>query len=412
MAPTFAPDHLLAGRYRIVQLLGVGADRRGLRRRGPLPAAPRRGEGPARRPGRPRGGAPGVPRPHHPRLDPEPPPHRARLRRRPGAGAIFMISEYLAGADRSRTCLRPGGASASTTARGSGATCRARSPTLHEHGFVLGRPLALEAALRRRGASARERRRAGRARSSAYRERMTLDDARYLSPEQAIGEPPRPQERRLRARPHPVRSGDRLRRPSRARPPRRSCARASNAPLPVRLELGTLDMVLAQAAVPDPRLRLDAEQFASRLGAVVGDSAPPRCPGGRRSAAARAVRGRRARAARSASARRRPTRSRPTRWPPGPTRVPGAPSCARARDGSRAGATPRFDASASTCHEHRPSGPLGLPRRGHRARRRWRSGRAPRGSWASSPRSTPCPTVVGKSLTQAWPAPRGPTASR
>ncbi len=45
-------------------------------------------------------------------------------------------------------------------------------------------------------------------------------------------------------------------------------------PLPVRLELGTLDMVLAQAAVPDPRLRLDAEQFSQRLGAVVGDASP------------------------------------------------------------------------------------------------------------------------------------------
>ena len=47
-----------------------------------------------------------------------------------------------------------------------------------------------------------------------------------------------------------------------------------NAPLPVRPELGTLDMLLAQAAVSDQRLRLDAEQFSSRLSAVVTDSAP------------------------------------------------------------------------------------------------------------------------------------------
>ncbi len=47
-----------------------------------------------------------------------------------------------------------------------------------------------------------------------------------------------------------------------------------NSPLPVRLELGTLDMVLAQAAVPDARLRLDAQQLSTRLGAVVGDAAP------------------------------------------------------------------------------------------------------------------------------------------
>jgi beta-lactam-binding protein with PASTA domain len=33
-------------------------------------------------------------------------------------------------------------------------------------------------------------------------------------------------------------------------------------------------MVLAQAALPDPRLRLDAEQFSVRLGGIVGDEGP------------------------------------------------------------------------------------------------------------------------------------------
>jgi serine/threonine protein kinase len=107
----------------------------------------------------------------------------------------------------------------------------------------------------------------------AYRERFTLDDVRYLSPEQAIGDPPDGQsdvyalaliifeavtgttafdgltpEAVLRAR--------------------------INSSLPVRPELGTLDMLLAQAAVPDARLRLDAEQFSSRLSSVVSDTAP------------------------------------------------------------------------------------------------------------------------------------------
>jgi hypothetical protein len=44
-----------------------------------------------------------------------------------------------------------------------------------------------------------------------------------------------------------------------------------NSPLPVRPELGTLDMLLAQAAVPDPLLRLDAEQFTNRLSTVLND---------------------------------------------------------------------------------------------------------------------------------------------
>jgi PASTA domain len=46
-----------------------------------------------------------------------------------------------------------------------------------------------------------------------------------------------------------------------------------NSPLPVHPELGTLDMLLAQAAVPDPMLRLDAEQFANRLSTVLPDNA-------------------------------------------------------------------------------------------------------------------------------------------
>ena len=47
-----------------------------------------------------------------------------------------------------------------------------------------------------------------------------------------------------------------------------------NTPLPIRPELGTLDMILAQAAVPDPLLRLSADQFANRLTASVTDPSP------------------------------------------------------------------------------------------------------------------------------------------
>jgi serine/threonine-protein kinase len=107
----------------------------------------------------------------------------------------------------------------------------------------------------------------------AYRERFSLDDVRYLSPEQALGEPAGAEsdvyslalilfEAATGVSAFDGLSVDAV---LRAR---------INSPLPVRVELGTLDMLLAQAAVSDPRLRLNAEQFSNRLGAAVSDTAP------------------------------------------------------------------------------------------------------------------------------------------
>jgi serine/threonine-protein kinase len=102
---------------------------------------------------------------------------------------------------------------------------------------------------------------------------MTLDDARYLSPEQAVGEPATAKSDvyALALILFEAVTGSAA---FEGATPEAMLRARLNAPLPVRLDLGTLDMILAQAAVPDPRLRLDAEQLSTRLGGVVGDTAP------------------------------------------------------------------------------------------------------------------------------------------
>ena len=102
---------------------------------------------------------------------------------------------------------------------------------------------------------------------------MSLDDARYLSPEQAIGEPAGAESDvyALALILFEAVTGSAA---YEGTTPEAILRARLSAPLPVRLELGTLDMVLAQAALPDPRLRLDSEQLSSRLGGIVGDEAP------------------------------------------------------------------------------------------------------------------------------------------
>ena len=106
-----------------------------------------------------------------------------------------------------------------------------------------------------------------------YRERVTLDDVRFLSPEQAIGDPanPRSDVYALALILYEAVTGIT---PFDGVTPEAVLRARINATLPMRPELGSLDMVLAQATVSDPRVRLDAETFASRLGAVVSDFAP------------------------------------------------------------------------------------------------------------------------------------------
>lgn len=106
-----------------------------------------------------------------------------------------------------------------------------------------------------------------------FRERVTLDDVRYLSPEQVLGDivGPKTDVYSLALILFEAATGTTPFDGVTAEIVLRS---RIDTPLPVRPELGTLDMLLAQAAVPDPMLRLDAEQFSNRLSTVLNDSAP------------------------------------------------------------------------------------------------------------------------------------------
>jgi serine/threonine-protein kinase len=187
------------------------------------------------------------------------------------SGAIFMITEYLDGGSLEDILSTGRVLSVDDVAR-LGRDVASALSYVHANGFVHadlspdkllfddeGRVRVSDIALAGLG--------------DAYRDRLSLEDVRYLSPEQALGEPAGPEsdvyslalilfEAATGTSAFDGLSVDAVLR-----------ARV-NSPLPVRVELGTLDMLLAQAAVSDPRLRLNAEQFSNRLGAAVSDTAP------------------------------------------------------------------------------------------------------------------------------------------
>jgi serine/threonine protein kinase len=271
MAPTFSPDHLLAGRYRIVHLLGVGqtaevyeAEDLSLQRRVVVKVllADLAAHESVRRAFRDR----------IIRASTLSHPHLARVfDGGQESGAIFMISEYLSGGSLDDVLAAGRRFSVDDGAR-LGRDVASALAYVHEQGFVLGN-LSPSKLLFDAEGQVRVSDVALAGLASAYRERMTVDDARYLSPEQAIGDAATSESDvyALALILFEAVTGSAAYEGSTAE----ALLRARlDTPLPVRLELGTLDMVLAQAAVPDPRLRLNAEQFSSRLGAVVGDTSP------------------------------------------------------------------------------------------------------------------------------------------
>jgi serine/threonine-protein kinase len=271
MAPTFNPGHDLAGRYRIIELLGVGhtaevyrAEDTSLNRTVVVKVllANLAAHEEVRRAFRNR----------IVRSATLSHPHLARIfDGGQESGAIFMISEYLSGGSLEDVLASGRRLSTDDGAR-LGRDVTSALAYIHANDFVLGdlspskllfdeegRVRVSDVALAGLGAQ--------------YRERLTLDDVRYLSPEQVLGEPVGPKtdvyalalilfEAVTGTTPFEGMSAEVVLR-SRI-----------NQPLPIRPELGTLDMLLAQAAVPDPVLRLDAGQFNNRLSAVVTDGAP------------------------------------------------------------------------------------------------------------------------------------------
>jgi len=271
MATTFSPDYTLAGRYRIRELLGVGqtaevyvAEDLSLHRRVVVKVllADLASHEQIRR----------AFRDHIIRAATLSHPHLARVfDGGQESGAIFMISEYLSGGSLEDVLSAGRRFSIDDGAR-LGRDVASALAYVHEQGFVLG-SLSPSKLLFDAEGQVRVSDVALAGLATDYRDGMTLDDARYLSPEQAIGEPASSESDvyALALILFEAVTGSAA---YEGTTPEAILRARLDTPLPVRLELGSLDMVLAQAAVPDPRLRLDAEQFSARLGAVVNDAAP------------------------------------------------------------------------------------------------------------------------------------------
>jgi serine/threonine protein kinase len=269
--PTFAPDHHLVSRYRVLELIGVGrttevytAQDLSLGRTVVIKVllANLAAHEEVRRAFRDR----------IIRAATLSHPHLARVfDGGQEAGAIFMITEFLSGGSledvlaSGRTLSTDDGARLGRDVAGALAYA-------HSNGFVHG-SLSPSKLLFDDEGRVRVSDVALAGLGDVYREHFTLDDVRYLSPEQAIGDPAG-----LKSDVYALAlilfeavtgttAFDGL-------TPEAVLRARINAPLPIRPELGTLDMLLAQAALPDPLLRLDAEQFSSRLSAVVNDSTP------------------------------------------------------------------------------------------------------------------------------------------
>ena len=271
MAPTFSPDYTLAGRYRIREMLGVGqtaevyvAEDLSLHRLVVVKVllADLAAHEEIRR----------AFRDHIIRAATLSHPHLARVfDGGQESGSIFMISEYLSGGSLEDVLGAGRRFSVDDGAR-LGRDVASALAYVHEQGFVLG-SLSPSKMLFDGEGQVRVSDVALAGLAAGYRERMTLDDARYLSPEQAIGEPAS-SESDVYALALILFEAVTGTAAYEGTTPEAILRARLDSPLPVRLELGSLDMVLAQAAVPDPRLRLDAEQFSARLGAVVHDAAP------------------------------------------------------------------------------------------------------------------------------------------
>ncbi|HEY5437740.1 MAG TPA: serine/threonine-protein kinase, partial [Acidimicrobiales bacterium] len=272
MAPsTFAPGHLLVNRYRIQELLGVGqtaevylAEDVSLQRSVVVKVLLPRlaGHEDVRRAFRDRI-IQAATLSH---------PHLARVYDGgQESGSIFMISEYLSGGSLEKVLASGRRLSVDDGAR-LGRDVSGALAYVHENGIVHGGLKPSKLLLDDEG-RVRVSDIALAGLGAAYRERLSLDDVRFLSPEQAIGDPPGPKSDvySLALILYEAVTGAT---PFDGLTPEAVLRARINASLPMRPELGTLDMLLAQAAVSDPALRLDAEQFASRLGAVVSDFAP------------------------------------------------------------------------------------------------------------------------------------------
>jgi len=269
--PTYANGHLLVNRYRIRELLGIGdtaevylAEDQSLQRSVVVKVLlPRLA------------GHEDVRRAFRERIIKAATLSHSHLARvfdgGQESGSIFMICEYLSGGSLEDVLASGRTLSVDDGAR-LGRDVGSALAYVHENGMVHGSLSPSKLLLDEEGRiRVSDIALAGIGRE--YRERVTLDDVRFLSPEQAVGEPAnaRSDVYALALIVYEAVTGIT---PFDGVTPEAVLRARINATLPMRPELGSLDMLLAQATVSDPRQRLDAEQFTSRIGAVVSDFAP------------------------------------------------------------------------------------------------------------------------------------------
>ena len=182
------------------------------------------------------------------------------------AGAYFMVTEYLPGG--SLADLMSGGKVLSVAdAAKIGQDVASALDYLAREGFTLG-TLTPAKLLFDQDGNIRIADVALAGLADNYRHDFTLNQVRYLSPEQAQGLAATDKsdvyalaliifEALTGEHAFPGNSAEQVLRDRIA------------APIPARAELGTLDMVLAQATVPDPTMRIDASQLEQRLSGIV-----------------------------------------------------------------------------------------------------------------------------------------------
>jgi eukaryotic-like serine/threonine-protein kinase len=182
------------------------------------------------------------------------------------SGAYFMVTEYLSGGSLA-DIIGGGQVLAMPDAARIGRDIASALDYLAREGFVLGTLTPAKLLFDQEG-NIRIADVALAGLADNYRQDFTLNQVRYLSPEQAQGLAPTEKsdvyalaliifEALTGEHAFPGNSAEQVLRDR------------ISSPIPARAELGTLDMVLAQATVPDGDMRIDAAQLEQRLSGIV-----------------------------------------------------------------------------------------------------------------------------------------------
>lgn len=274
-SPTFPDGHVVAGRYLINELIGIGrtaevyrAEDTSLHRtvvvKVLLPELVAHDE--VRR----------AFRDHIVRAATLSHPHLARVfDGGQEGGAIFMVTEFLGGGSLEELFEEDVSLNVDQVARLARDVASALSYA-HQNGFVHGN-LSPSKLLFDDEGHVRVSDIALAGLADGYRDSYSVNDARYVSPEQAAGNVPVPNSDvyALALILYEAVTGRRAFEGQSVEGLLRARLEQNIPPTP---ELGSLDMLIAQASVPQPDYRCDADTFQQRLGAVVADSSSFEAP--------------------------------------------------------------------------------------------------------------------------------------